>query len=136
MSEPAAFQKKPPRTIRSSRRPAGPLGPPQKPAKQDFAGKRRNDGAQREKPGVTAGLFEWSAVHSDAVEQVMGVEPTSSAWKADVLAVVRHLQGAVPGALPAGCCALLYPPARRLVKAYGRPGGAEARRLSLKSGKQ
>ena len=24
-------------------------------------------------------------------EQVMGVEPTSSAWKADVLAVVRHL---------------------------------------------
>ncbi len=26
------------------------------------------------------------------VEQVMGVEPTSSAWKADVLAVVRHLR--------------------------------------------
>ena len=25
------------------------------------------------------------------MEQVMGVEPTSSAWKADVLAVVRHL---------------------------------------------
>ena len=26
------------------------------------------------------------------LEQVMGVEPTFSAWKADVLAVVRHLQ--------------------------------------------
>ena len=25
------------------------------------------------------------------LEQVMGVEPTSSAWKADILAVVRHL---------------------------------------------
>ena len=30
----------------------------------------------------------------DFLEQVMGVEPTSSAWKADVLAVVRHLQDA------------------------------------------
>lgn len=26
------------------------------------------------------------------LEQVMGIEPTFSAWKADVLAVVRHLQ--------------------------------------------
>lgn len=26
------------------------------------------------------------------MEQVKGVEPSSSAWKADVLAVVRHLQ--------------------------------------------
>ena len=25
------------------------------------------------------------------MEQVMGIEPTSSAWKADILAVVRHL---------------------------------------------
>ena len=29
--------------------------------------------------------------YKDILEQVMGVEPTSSAWKADVLAVVRHL---------------------------------------------
>lgn len=28
-----------------------------------------------------------------ALEQVKGVEPSSSAWKADVLAVVRHLHG-------------------------------------------
>ena len=27
------------------------------------------------------------------LEQVKGVEPSSSAWKADVLAVVRHLHG-------------------------------------------
>ena len=27
------------------------------------------------------------------LEQVKGVEPSSSAWKADVLAVVRHLRG-------------------------------------------
>ena len=26
------------------------------------------------------------------LEQVMGIEPTFSAWKADVLAVVRHLR--------------------------------------------
>ena len=26
------------------------------------------------------------------LEQVMGIEPTFSAWKADVLSVVRHLQ--------------------------------------------
>ena len=26
------------------------------------------------------------------LEQVMGIEPTFSAWKADVLAIVRHLQ--------------------------------------------
>ena len=27
----------------------------------------------------------------EMVEQVKGIEPSSSAWKADVLAVVRHL---------------------------------------------
>lgn len=26
------------------------------------------------------------------LEQVMGIEPTFSAWKADVLTIVRHLQ--------------------------------------------
>lgn len=26
------------------------------------------------------------------LEQVMGIEPTFSAWKADVLSIVRHLQ--------------------------------------------
>lgn len=29
------------------------------------------------------------------MEQVKGVEPSSSAWKANVLAVVRHLRGIV-----------------------------------------
>ena len=32
--------------------------------------------------------------HPGFLEQVKGVEPSSSAWKADVLAVVRHLQNA------------------------------------------
>ena len=30
---------------------------------------------------------------AELLEQVKGVEPSSSAWKADVLAVVRHLRG-------------------------------------------
>ena len=43
------------------------------------------------------------------VEQVKGVEPSSSAWKADVLAVVRHLRDTIyythrrPG-LSSPCC--------------------------------
>ena len=30
-------------------------------------------------------------ITSILLEQVMGVEPTPSAWKAEVLAVIRHL---------------------------------------------
>ena len=44
-----------------------PLGP---------AGKRRNDGAVREKPSQRAGLYEWTALHSD-VASLAGFEPTA-----------------------------------------------------------
>ena len=33
-------------------------------------------------------------------EQVNGIEPSSSAWKADALTVVLHLHGQVPGFTP------------------------------------
>ena len=65
------------------------------------------------------------------LEQAMGVEPTSSAWKADVLAVVRRLQNrpAFSGTV------LLYPFSRRLSR-QNLPVNGRRKKIAVDGGKQ
>lgn len=45
-------------------------------------------------------LGEW-AIHFNGVKHVTGVEPVSSDWKSDILAIVLHVQVWVAGLKPA-----------------------------------
>ena len=43
------------------------------------------------RPGVNTLCWDRSNAIHLAMEQVKGIEPSFSAWKADVLTIVRHL---------------------------------------------
>ena len=54
-----------PQKVGSAAKASGGRLQPSSRSKRDLLRKRRNDAAVWEKPGLSAGLFEWSAVHSD-----------------------------------------------------------------------